>query len=528
MERRDFLVFLGWGTVEMLRANVPAWGAPNRSLSRKTGTTAGFDPIKLSRADALVLPKGFSYDILATTGDVLGSQGPNGQEVFGDCADFVAYFPKNKNKGLLWVNHESIVPQFITNTLRGAKKTKEQVEREKLMVGGSFVMVEKQNGKWQRSADTSLNRRFTALYPNFEVTGPAKKLFTTATGTLANCSGGVTPWGTVLSCEENYHLFNPVGELGWETAAGGAINEDHFGWVIETDPDAQIPPRKHSCLGRFAHENCSVSLSKKGHVVVYMGDDSADECIYKFISSQALKTSSSRQQKSDLLSEGTLYVASFEKGKWLPLDVTQDENLKKAFGTQEKLLLNTRKAAKIVGGTPLDRPEDCEVDPKDGSLYIAASNNKKKSNYYGQIIRLIEDKEDAASLSFRYEIFLAGGSASGLACPDNLCFDNRGNLWVSCDISASEVGNGKYAAFPSNGLFAVPLSGKNRGVAYAFASGPMNAELTGPCFTSDFKTLFLSVQHPGEESPDSKHATSHWPDGGNSIPRSATVAIRGF
>jgi secreted PhoX family phosphatase len=182
-----------------------------------------------------------------------------------------------------------------------------------------------------------------------------------------------------------------------------------------------------------------------------------------------------------------------------------------------------------MGATPLDRPEDCEVHPLDGTLYVALTNNAAHGNFHGQIVRLIEDKENPEGESFRYEIFLAGGPQSGLACPDNLAFDKAGNLWVATDISHKSLNaEGAHEEMGNNGLFLVPTRGQNAGEAFQFASAPANAELTGPWFTPDESTLFLSVQHPGEGTLHPDMPLSHWPAGGEAMPKPAVVAITGF
>src|SRR5262249_60448682 len=175
-----------------------------------------------------------------------------------------------------------------------------------------------------------------------------------------------------------------------------------------------------------------------------------------------------------------------------------------------------------------DRPEDCEVHPRDGSLYIALTNNTKHGNFFGQLVRLIEDGDDPEGDSFRFEIFLVGGPQSGLACPDNLMFDRKGDLWVVCDLSSRELNRGIYKPFGNNGMYLVPTSGPSAGDAFQFASGPVDCELTGPCFTENEDTLFISVQHPGEGTTSLKELTSHWPEGGDAVPEPAVVAITRF
>lgn len=531
--RRQFLTYLGLGTYTLLNEINHAATRAAFPLRHRKNIPEKFRPIRPSTADSLILPSGFRSKTLCKSGDPLGHEGPLGKELFGYDNDFIAYFPidclkggKKPNDGLLWVNHEFIKEIFVSG-YSGGKKSKEQVRAEKLAVGGSVLRVTKEVKKWKHLTGSEYTRRFTASYPKISFTGPAKEKLHEATGTLANCSGGVTLWNTVLSCEENFHKFNPL--FGWADVSDEKINELEYGWVVEIDPFNELPPRKHSSLGRFAHENAAVHTGRKGRLVVYMGDDSADQHLYKYISQERFQKSHSRAEQRALLENGTLYVANFEKGHWIPLDISMSSELKNAgFSSQADVLIDTRRAAKIVGGTPLDRPEDCEIHPKDGSLYLALTNGKDHGNLFGQILRIIEDNDDAESLKFRFEIFLAGGPQSGLACPDNLLFDKDGNLWVACDISTSDLNTHAYEIHGNNGLYMVPTQGKNLGNAYQFASGPIDAELTGPCFNSNQDTLFLSVQHPGESTKVKEKPTSHWPEGSNTMPKPAVVAITGF
>jgi secreted PhoX family phosphatase len=305
-----------------------------------------------------------------------------------------------------------------------------------------------------------------------------------------------------------------------------------------------LPPKKHSALGRFKHENAAVTQSPAGKIVVYMGDDEVDQHLYKFVSQEALKPNATRAEQSKLLETGTLYAANLQKNQWIPLvwNAANRAVIEKSpiyaearkkdpsvqIRNQAELLIHTRLAARILGATPLDRCEDCEVHPKDGSIYVAMTNNSKHGNHYGHIVRIVEDGNDAESTKFQYEIFLAGGPQSGLACPDNLAFDPAGNLWVVCDMSSEKINTGAYRPFGNNGLYVVPTEGPSAGEAFQFASGPNDAELTGPWFSDDGTTLFLSVQHPGEMSVSLDKLTSHWPDGGNAIPKPTVVAIHGF
>lgn len=536
LSRRRFLTYLGLGTYAAL-ANPAAADARARFPlpRRRKETPPGFTPIAPSAEDRLILPEGFRYDLVCAWNDPLGSEGPHGPESFGCNADFTAYFPidgltggRNDAEGLLFVNHEYPLPVFVSRYEGGGPKTEAQIIAEKLSVGGSVLHVRRENGVWKRVPGSQHTRRFTALYPKMAVTGPVSALVPEAVGTVANCSGGRTPWQTALSCEENYHEYNTA-RYRWTDVPAQGLDERQYGWVVEIDPFGELPPVKHSALGRFAHENAAWRIGPSGRLVVYMGDDDEDQYLYKFVSADVYRANASRAERRKLLTEGTLYAADFGAGQWLPLDLRRSKALAEAgFRSQGEVLLRTREAAQALQATPLDRPEDCEVHPLDGTLYVALTNNTVHGNFYGQIVRLLEDGDNPEGESFRFEIFLAGGPQSGLACPDNLAFDKRGNLWVVCDIPGHRLNRGAYRPFGNNGVFFVPTSGSSAGDAFQFASGPVECELTGPWFTESEETLFLSVQHPGEQSQRYDAPTSHWPDGGAAIPRSAVVAITGF
>ncbi|MDW8222576.1 MAG: DUF839 domain-containing protein [Gemmatales bacterium] len=541
LSRRNFLQYVGWGSYAVMRdwsRLVQAQAAPS---NRPSAPPPFFKPIAPSTEDQLILPDGYRYQLLAVWGDSLGSRGPYGEERVGSDCDFLAYFPidalqggRNPNEGLLWINHENCKPLFASG-YDGTRRTEEQVIQEKLQVGGTVLHIRREAGRWHVVKPSPYNRRLTALYPEIRLTGPVAERIPVVQGTLANCSGGRSPWWTALSCEENFHWFNRFARdpdddgYGWQAVPSQAIDETHYGWVVEVDPFGQLPPVKHSALGRFAHENLAWRLGATGRLVCYMGDDSANQYFYKYVSVEPLRSGMTRQEQRRLLERGTLYVADFLRQVWIPLDVRRNRKLQEAgFRTQADVLLETRKAAKAAGATPLDRPEDCEVHPADGSVYLALTNSVLHGNLFGQIIRLVEDKDDAESESFRFEIFLVGGAPSGLACPDNLCFDRRGNLWVACDISHVLLNRWAYRRFGNNGIYVVPTRGESAGDAFQFASGPVEAELTGPWFAEDYSCLFLSVQHPGEGTRSLDNPTSHWPHGGRDIPRSAVVVIDGF
>ncbi len=519
--RRDFLRFTGRGAALLLAASC---ASPIESILPKEGKklvelTPGFD-------DKLLLAPGFDSKVFISWGDTINSHG----EKFGFNNDFIAIVPleNTKDEYLMWVNHEYVQPLFVSGHAiddNYIRKTKAEATLEMKAVGGSILHIKKLGSNWSIIKDSKYNRRLDAFTPipfagNTEVYGSK-----VAIGTLGNCAGGVTPWNTYLTCEENYQNFfgDSVYEkdgsrvyqsakwiMGWDIHYSHP--PEHYGWVVEVNPKTG-ESKKLVSLGRFCHEGACTVKARDGRVVVYMGDDANDEGFYKFIS-----------DTPDSLESGTLYVAQLETKKWIPLTM-KNPLLKNKFKNQTELLIRTRDAAKFVHATKMDRPEDCEIDPITGHIFLNCTNNVPAGRPFGSIYKFVEKNNDYTSLEFDWSIFIHGGLDTKMACPDNLAFDKKGNLWVTSDISEDDIGTDRYKAFGNNALFYIPMSGKDSGKPFRVAQAPKDAELTGPCFSDDGKTLFLSVQHPGAKTKELKSLTSHWPEGGDSIPKPSVVAI---
>ncbi|WP_100330288.1 PhoX family protein [Bacillus xiapuensis] len=541
LNRRKFLTYVGTGVTALTVAStglgaftpkVEAKGAKAAShlfgLKKKV-SGLNFKPIQPTDKDELVLPRGYKYDVVAAYGDVINKKG----DTFGYNNDFTMFFPMrgSNDRGLLWVNHEYISDLWVTGPKKNGKFSKAQIEKLLYNQGGSIIEIYRdEDGVWKMDKNSKFARRITGLTP-FKLTGPAKGSKTVGgkdvvQGTFANCSGGKTLWNTVLSAEENYE----------STVGDASLNETHYGWIVEVDPfNESFAPRKHTALGRFHHENSAMGLTNDGRVVVYMGDDKRDACVYKFIS-KGKYVKSRKQANSALLEEGTLYAANLKKGEWIALTidavrkaVKDNKELLEKFQTQADVLVYADEAAVLLGATPTDRPEDVEISPFDKSVFIAHTNNSDHGNIHGHITRFIEANDDLGSLTFDFEIFACGGRQSGFSAPDNLTFDSAGNLWTVTDISSSSMNKGVFSTFKNNGVFVIPTLGDKQGEAFQFASAPTDAELTGPYFTDDETALFLSVQHPGENTEDIKNPTSMWPHRkGDNQPRPAVVAISGF
>ena len=485
-----------------------------------------------SEKDDLLVANGLDYYTIIKWGDKISDT-----DTFGFNNDFTCFIPfddTNPKDGLLWVNHEYVNPLFVSDfnpnkhAVPSKHRTIEQIDKEMYNVGGSIVRIREENGIWKIVKNDPYNRRITAKTPmklNWDTPIKGK---TTVIGTHSNCSGGITPWKTFLTCEENYDNFFGETEYdqnniashrpsteGWENFY--KYPPEHYGWVVEVNP-TDGTAQKHIALGRFAHECCTVYELADRRVVAYSGDDKNNEHLYKFISS-----------KPSSLKEGTLYVADTIQGKWMALDWENQPILQSKFKDQTEVLIRAREASKLLGATALNRPEDIEIDPITGNIFVSLTNNKSKNDFHGSILKIEETNGAFDALTFKASTYIAGGEKNGFSCPDNLAFDLSGNLWITSDISGSDMnreGN-PYLPFKNNSLFVIPRYGEDSGKVIRVASAPKDAELTGPWFSPDGKTLFLSVQHPGEQTQDKNNPTSTWPFDNEGIPKPAVVAITG-
>jgi uncharacterized protein len=528
--RRDFLQFMGQGALALSLAGstgqlLQACSRISTDPGEKILPEHPFLSLAPSSEDSLRLAGGMRQRIIAAWGDELG---PGLR--FGFNNDFLAFFPldEQKNEGLLCVNFEYPHSLFVAGFDGTGEKTRAQTEKEMDCTGMGVVHIrEGKRGHWTVVKGSSHNRLVTGRTRIPLASARPIEGSRVALGTLGNCAGGVTPWGNYLTCEENYQLFygeTVHGPKGKKSHKSSGVFEwfkhypqppEHYGWVVEVNPRTGSA-KKLTALGRFAHESATVAVAADGRPVVYSGDDAPDQFLYKFISDT--KTS---------LEKGTLYAADLEKGRWLPLSRKLSPVLRRNFKDETEVLIRAREAARLLGATPLDRPEDIDICPRTGAVYVALTGNRRKGNLYGSILKVEEKAGDYHSLEFDSSTFITGGTKSGIACPDNMAFDPKGNLWITTDMSGSAMNKPPYSAFKNNGLFFVPMEGENAGRAYLVATGPTDSELTGPCFSPDGRTLFLSVQHPGEQTKSLDQLTSHWPEGGKSAPKPAVVAISG-
>lgn len=540
--RKEFLSFLGKASLGVViippflvgcgNTTTPATAEDltNEQLEKLRKVT--LEGLAATDKDDLLLAKGLDYHLVIKWGDKI-----NTEDTFGFNNDFTCFIPLDDNNpkdGLLWVNHEYINPLFVSDfdyrqyENPQEHRTKEQIDKEMYDVGGSIVRIKEENGRWRIVENDPLNRRITAKTPiKLNWDSPIKGK-TSAIGTHSNCSGGITPWKTFLTCEENYDQFfgeteydeNNIGThnpslYGWENFYN--YPPEHYGWVVEVDPKAGTA-QKHIALGRFAHECCTLFELNDKRIVAYTGDDKDNEHLYKFISSEP-----------GSLKEGTLYVADIDNGEWVAMDWENQPALKNKFVDQTEVLIRAREAAKLLGATELNRPEDIEIDPITGNIFVSLTNNKSKNDFHGSILKIEETLGAFDSLTFKASTYKAGGEENGFSCPDNLAFDLAGNLWMTTDMSGSAMNkeDSPYMPFKNNSLFVIPRYGEMAGKIIRVATAPRDAELTGPWFSPDGKTLFLSVQHPGEQTTDLNNPSSKWPFDKDNIPKPAVVAITG-
>lgn len=609
LSRRDFLrttlVLSAAAGVSTVGVDVAAAAGPkgkrqNGPDHRRPKGGLGFTPIAPSTADEVIVPDGYVFEILLKWGDPLfprtpefdvTAQTPERQaRQFGYNNDFVAFLPlssrRNSESGLLWVNHEYVNPTIMFPDFDEAAPTEDQVNVIMNAVGGTVAELKRGRSRlFAFNKRSRYNRRITLNTP-MRITGPAAghplmqtpedPSGTRVNGTMGNCAGGRTPWGTILTAEENFQdwfansagvdfdaldngefvrrLTERYGITEGATAQGlelyhdrfdmsKVVNENHrFGYIVEIDPyDPRSTPKKRTALGRMKHECATYSIAKDRRVAFYMGDDEQFDYVYKFVTSRPY-SKRNRHRNADLLDDGTLYVAKFDVdgdghgiGTWIPLvagegPLTADNG----FPTQAEVCIGARLAADLLGATKMDRPEDVQRNPVTGGLYINLTNNvlrgvddnppvdpanPRPANAWGHVIELFEAGDDAAATDFTWDLFLVCGDpddpstyfagfprerVSPISCPDNLAFDNAGNIIIATDGQPSSIGLNDAFHF-------VPAEGRERGHVQQFLSVPVGAEACGPELTPDNETLFCAVQHPGDggsfESP-----TSTWPD----------------
>jgi uncharacterized protein len=567
------------------------------------GPSLTFTPIEPNMLDDVVVPDAYAWEVLVRWGEPIlegapgfdfNAQTPDAQAgQFGYNCDYVAFLPTAGEEGVLWVNHEFTNPEIMLPGWNPETPTRAHVEIEMAALGGSVVAVESAGpGRYRFVPGHRLNRRITVFTP-MEITGPAAGVELLATsedptgtrvlGTLNNCAGGVTPWGTILTCEENFDEFFGNVEavtdpriralhdrIGFDEGPSPRRWELHyprfdlsrepkepfrFGWVVEVDPtDPSFVPRKRTALGRFKHEAANPKIAPDGRVAFYLGDDERFEYVYKFVTAGQFREGD-RETNLSLLDDGTLYVARFDAGAqgqgtgvWLPLvhgegGLTAD----RGFTSQADVLINARGAADILGATPMDRPEDIEANPVTSTVYAVFTNNSERgtpgnpdpgpanprpANAGGHIIEITEDGDDAAATSFAWQIFMLCGNPddpstffAGFGKDQVSPIATPDNLAFDAQGNLWIATDGQQGVIGFNdGYYGVPVEGSDRGHVRMFASVPRGAEATGPEFSPDGAALFASIQHPGEDG-SLDQPLSDWPDRAQP-PRPSVIVIR--
>lgn len=499
-----------------------------------------FEPVPVSHEDRLVVPDGFEVDVLLKQGDILHPDGAR----YGDHNDYLVLIPEPGGEGWGWCNHESVSIPIITGEWKPTWTQGQAVACLKAMGGSAFRIRRDVQGRWRPVVPDRRNFRMDGLETRLRLTGPAAGSrwlggARTVIGSTSNCGGGLTPWGTICSGEENFQDIWGDFEMG--DAPLIRLPEElvrppeHYGWIVEVDPDRRAF-FKHTALGRFAHENIAFTRTLDGRLAAYMGDDRERQCLYKFISHDRFRPAGGRANRA-LLTRGTLHVADTIRGRWIPLDPDRQPLLRRAGFDRERVCVHTRSAARLVGGTPLARPEDVEVDPLTGDVFVAltaweSKEQRREEKYFssmaGALGRLREAAGDAGSMEFTWDTFVVGSAETGLVWPDNLAWGGGGRLLVTTDYSVrpKPVDKSPQAAFGNNHLVVIPTSGPEAGRVRRFATAPRGAEFCSPTLTPDGEALWVNVQHPGDGSTEKDGWLSHWPDGGDAIPRSALVAVR--
>jgi secreted PhoX family phosphatase len=578
----------------------PLVTAPGKA-PRPTGLA--FDAIGpvANTVDDVTVPGGYRWDPIIRWGDPVTARAPEFDQddqdhraqaqQFGYNCDYLDIIVTDRKgtRALLVANHEYTNEGIMFPPTMSAE---EKVRTAWAAHGMSVVELRRKHAgePWRYERTGRLNRRIT-LDTVFTVDGPAagSPLLQTAEdptgtrvrGTMNNCAGGTTPWGTVLSGEENFNqYFLAAGTsaeekrygLGAQDARGWRAFDDRFdatknpnepnrfGWIVEVDPeDPRSTPVKHTAMGRFKHEGANVIVNRDGHVVAYMGDDERFDYVYRFVSRDTYRPGGSKRDRAHnrtLLSHGDLSVARFTgdgledgvsdgTGEWLPLTV-DGESVVPGM-TTEQVLVFTRLAADTVQPTRMDRPEDVEPNYVNGFIYVACTNNTdrgkvgkegptepnpRNANKDGHVVEMMPTGGDHTAPTFAWNLFLicgdeasAGryfggwtGPVSPISCPDNVAFDSVGNLWVSTDGQPNAIAK-------NDGLFKVPVAGPERGRVQQFLAVPTGAETCGPVIHDRDGSVFVAVQHPGEDG-SWEAQQSYFPDfvGAGGTPRRGQFA----
>ncbi|MDJ0378180.1 PhoX family phosphatase [Cryobacterium sp. PH31-L1] len=555
LSRRSLLAGVGVGAAAIVLGvgqTTPALAAPGGPA----GGGLSFTPIAPVPAavDAFSVPSGYSWNPIIRWGDPLfaatdrfdpAHQSAASQALqFGYNNDYLDILEDHKGRnGILVTNHEYTNEGIMFAPATTSAEADDQRRVAMMAHGMSVVALERKRAgqPWTYRVGDRLNRRITASTP-FTITGPAAgsdllktradPTGRTVLGTLGNCAGGTTPWGTVLSGEENFNGYfrtpgtspadarygladRPTGRL-WErvddrfdaTVAGNENEPNRFGWIVEIDPEApNEPPVKHTALGRFKHEGANVIVGKTGHVAAYMGDDERFDYLYKFVSHDRFdkkKSPKARVHNKALLTRGSLYVARFTgnspageitgtgqlpadgqfdgTGQWVALVIDGICQVP-GFSTDDALV-NTRLVADAVGATKMDRCEDVEPSPVTGKIYVACTNNTDRGlpgkegatepnprtmNRDGHIVEITETGSDATAVTFGWNLLLVCGDPKTNSSTYFAGFPSEKVSPISCPDNV---------AFDAEGNLWISTDGAPSTIG--FCDGLFKVPLTGP------------------------------------------------
>lgn len=594
VSRRGFLGILAMGSAAAAMGTVGNLMSSTSAQAQEAASRFPFKPIAAQTDATVHVPEGYSWKPLAKWGQPLFSNVADidpvkgvsleaSDKVFGENTDGMESFLIGTHQ-VIAVNHEYVNNEInLPHAPEGMPQSMDDVKILQNMQGVTVMEVAEGADGWQIVLDSPFNRRIHHNTP-MKLSGPAagSELVKTAAdpdgidclGTFNNCGAGRTPWGTYLTCEENFNGyfgstnaefkmpddFKRYG-IAAETRYGYEKFDERFdvsknpneprraGYVVEIDPsNASSTPIKRTALGRIKHENAAVVIARDGRVVVYMGDDERGEFLYKFVSNGIYVPGA---DTSKLLDEGTLYVAKFSDdstGEWLAL--TEETTGMK----MDEICVFTRQAASKVGATTMDRPEWVAVNPVAIEAYCALTNNSNRAvlkdgkmrtnaggdvmelnavnpregNEFGQIVRWYPENDDHADGKFKWDLFVMAGnpdvhkdgpyagssninSGNMFNSPDGMMFDSTGLLWIQTDGEDSNEGD--FVGQGNNQMLAGdPATGRIE----RFLTGPKGGEVTGMTWASDKRTMFVGIQHPG----------APFPDGEGALPRSTIVAIK--
>ena len=619
ISRRGFLgvLAMGSGAAAMGTGTLLSTFASHADASSALGAGSrfGFEPIGIATDFTVHVPEGYSWQVLASWGQPLfpdapefdpatGGTAASQARSFGENTDGMELFSIGGHQ-VLAVNHEYVNPEInLVAASRAAREaamaaaragsggetdatsvdaevevmptSPEEVLKLQNAQGVTVMEVVEGADGWSVVKDSPFNRRITQNTP-MRIAGPAaghELLRTSADpdgtsvlGTMNNCGSGRTPWGTYLTCEENFNgYFGATDETtslpeaftryGIEAESRYAYerfderfdlsrnpNEpNRFGWIVEIDPsNAASTPVKRTALGRFKHENAASVLARDGRVVVYLGDDERGEFLYKYVSTNPYVPGG---DTDSLLDDGQLYVAMFDddmSGRWIALTP-------EATGMEAAdILIHSRMAGSAVGATTMDRPEWVAVNPVAVEAYCALTNNRnrglepnaggdptpaggpnpREANNFGQIVRWYPTDDDHASEAFAWDLYVMAGNpevfddayagsenvnAGNLFnSPDGMQFDSTGLLWIQTD--GDDGNEGEFAGMGNNQML---VGDPATGEIVRFLTGPKGGEVTGLTWSADRRTMFVGMQHPG----------GTFPDGIEGMPRSSIVAVR--